>query len=185
MNNVIYAAIYFCVTLGAFLLGKYVFPKATQYGTNILENLEKMDMISKWADKFVVWAREFMKSKTGEEKMAAVVDELKEIADEAGLNMTEDQLKAIAQSAYEAMKAGEAANAATPLEAVTATPETTVVINTGTAAIATDNVPEDALKENPDGTVNVYDSAGKKVGTMPKEEAEAAASNVSAVVIEK
>ena len=40
MNNVIYAAIYFCVTLGAFLLGKYVFPKATQYGTNILENLE-------------------------------------------------------------------------------------------------------------------------------------------------
>ena len=61
----------------------------------------------------------------------------------------------------------------------------TVVINTGTAAIATDKVPQDALKENPDGTVNVYDSAGKKVGTMPKEEAEAAASNVSAVVVEQ
>ena len=142
-------------------------------------------MLSDWAAEFVVWAREFLKSKTGEEKMAAVVDKLKEIADEAGLNVTEDQLKAIAQSAYEAMKAGETATAVTPLEAVTATPAATVVINTGTAAIATDNVPEDALKENPDGTVNVYDSAGKKVGTMPKEEAEAAASNVSAVVVEQ
>ena len=83
------------------------------------------------------------------------------------------------------MKAGEAATAVTPLEAVTATPAATVVINTGTAAIATDNVPADALEENPDGTVNVYDGAGNKVGTMPKEEAEAAASNVSAVVIEQ
>lgn len=42
-----------------------------------------------------------------EEKMAAVVKQLKEVADEAGLEVTEDQLKAIAQSAYNAMKAGE------------------------------------------------------------------------------
>lgn len=179
MNNVIYAAIYFGVTLGAFLLGKYVFPKVPQTVT------DKLASLSAWAAEFVVWAREFMKSKTGEEKMAAVVDKLKEIADEAGLNVTEDQLKAIAQSAYEAMKAGEAATAVAPLEAITATPAATVVINTGTAAIATDKVPEDALEENPDGTVNVYDAAGNKVGTMPKEEAEAAASNVSAVVIEQ
>lgn len=179
MNNVIFAAVYFAVTLAAFLLGKYVFPKVPQTVT------DKLVMLSDWAAEFVVWAREFLKSKTGEEKMAAVVDKLKEIADEAGLNVTEDQLKAITQSAYEAMKAGEAATAVTPLEAVTATPAATVVINTGTAAIATDNVPADALEENPDGTVNVYDAAGNKVGTMPKEEAEAAASNVSAVVIEQ
>lgn len=179
MNNVIFAAVYFGVTLAAFLLGKYVFPKVPQTVT------DKLVMLSDWATEFVVWAREFLKSKTGEEKMAAVVDKLKEIADEAGLNVTEDQLKAIAQSAYEAMKAGEAATTVTPLEAVTATPAATVVINTGTAAIATDKVPQDALKENPDGTVNVYDSAGKKVGAMPKEEAEAAASNVSAVVVEQ
>ncbi len=49
------------------------------------------------------------KDKTGEEKMAAVVEQLKKIADEAGLNVTEDQLKAIAQTAYNAMKAGEKA----------------------------------------------------------------------------
>lgn len=176
MNNVIYAAIYFGVTLAAFLLGKYVFPKVPQTVT------EKLASLSAWAAEFVVWAREFMKSKTGEEKMTAVVDKLKEIADEAGLNVTEDQLKAIAQSAYEAMKAGEAT---APLEAVTAVPAATVVINAGTAAVATDNVPADALEDNPDGTVNVYDAAGNKVGTMPKEEAETAAGNVSAVVIEQ
>lgn len=130
MNNVIFAAVYFSVTLAAFLLGKYVFPKVPQTVT------DKLVMLSDWAAEFVVWAREFLKSKTGEEKMAAVVDKLKEIADEAGLNVTEDQLKAIAQSAYEAMKAGEAT---APLEAVAAVPAATVVINAGTAAVATDN----------------------------------------------
>lgn len=100
MNNVIFAAVYFGVTLAAFLLGKYVFPKVPQTVT------DKLVMLSDWAAEFVVWAREFLKLKTGEEKMTAVVDKLKEIADEAGLNVTEDQLKAIAQSAYEAMKAG-------------------------------------------------------------------------------
>ena len=79
--------------------------------------------------------------------MAAVVEQLKKIADEAGLNVTEDQLKAIAQTAYNAMKAGEKeSNTAEPLEALTATPAATVVINTTApvtttekVAIATDN----------------------------------------------
>lgn len=160
MNNVIYAAVYFGVTLAAFLLGKYVFAKVPQTVT------DKLAALSAWATKFVVWAREFKKSQTGEEKMAAVVEKLKEIAEERGINVTEDQLKAIAQSAYESMKAGEIA--AKPLETVAAT----VTINTtGTVSTVTDNVPADA--------------AGNKVGTMPKEEAETAASNVSDVVVEQ
>lgn len=36
----------------------------------------------------------------------------------------------------------------------------------------TDNVPEGALEGNPDGSVNVYNEAGEKVGTMTAEEAE-------------
>ena len=99
MNEVIYAAVYFAVTLGAFLLGKYVFPNIPQTVTN------KLAELSEWAAKFVEWAKEFKKDKTGAEKMAAVVEQLKKIADEAGLDVTEDQLKAIAQTAYNAMKA--------------------------------------------------------------------------------
>lgn len=145
MNEVIYAAVYFAVTLGAFLLGKYVFPNIPKTVT------DKLGELSEWAAKFVEWAKEFKKDKTGEEKMAAVVEQLKKIADEAGLNVTEDQLKAIAQTAYNAMKAGEKESTAEPLEALTATPAATVVINTTApvtttekVAIATDNVPEGA-----------------------------------------
>ena len=100
MDNVIYAAVYFAVTLGAFLIGKYVCP-------NIPKSVaDKLGELSEWAAKFVEWSKEFKKDKTGEEKMAAVVEQLKKLADEAGLNVTEDQLKAIAQTAYNAMKAG-------------------------------------------------------------------------------
>lgn len=186
MNEVIYAAVYFAVTLGAFLLGKYVFPNIPKTVTN------KLAELSEWAAKFVEWAKEFKKDKTGEEKMAAVVEQLKKIADEAGLNVTEDQLKAIAQTAYNAMKAGEKESTAEPLEALTATPAATVVINTTApvtttekVAIATDNVPEGATETNADGTVNLYDAAGNITGSVTKEEAEKMAAAITKIVDEE
>ena len=148
MNDVIYAALYFGITLGAFLLGKFVFPEVPQTVT------DKLTELSKWAAKFVEWAKEFKKDKTGEEKMAAVVEQLKKIAEEAGLDVTEEQLKAIAQAAYNAMKAGEKEH------------------ETGVEATLTDDVPEGATETNADGTVNVYDAAGNIVGTIKEEEAE-------------
>lgn len=66
MDNVIYAAVYFAVTLGAFLIGKYVCPNIPKTVT------DKLGELSEWAAKFVEWAKEFKKDKTGEEKMAAV-----------------------------------------------------------------------------------------------------------------
>ena len=93
------------------------------------------------------------------------------------------------------MKAGEAAapiqEALVPETATT--PAATVIINTAAAkvtapervAVATDDVPEGALDENQDGTVNVYDENGQKAGTMPKEEAEAMAVGVEVIVEEK
>ena len=177
MDNVIYAAVYFAVTLGAFLLGKYVFPNIPKTVT------DKLGELSEWAAKFVEWAKEFKKGQTGEEKMAAVVEQLKKIADEAGLNVTEEQLKAIAQTAYNAIKAGEKESAtAEPLAAV---PAATVVINTEKVAVATDNVPEGATEVNADGTVNIYDAAGNITGCIPKEEAEKMAAAVTKIVDEK
>lgn len=101
MKEIIVLAAQLGVAVAAFVVGKYVFP-------NLPKNaVDKLATLSQWAAKFVEWAKEFMKQKTGEEKMAEVVKQLKKIADEAGLEVTEDQLKAIAQSAYNAMKAGE------------------------------------------------------------------------------
>lgn len=141
MDHVIYAAVYFGVTLGAFLLGKYVFPNIPQSVT------DKLGELSKWAEKFVEWAKEFKKGQTGEEKMAAVVEQLKKIADEAGLNVTEEQLRAIAQAAYNAMKAGEKESTAEQQAVAAAVPAATVVINTmEKVAVATDDVPEGATE---------------------------------------
>lgn len=187
MDNIIVLAIQLAVAVAAFALGKYVFP-------NIPKSVsKKLQELSGWAEQFVIWAREFMKSASGKEKMDKVVEQLKKIADEAGLKVTEEQLRAIAQTAYEAMIAGEKENnTAEPPEALTATPTATVVINTTApvtttekVAIATDNVPEGATETNADGTVNLYDAAGNITGSVTNEEVEKMAAEVTKIVDEE
>ena len=178
-KEVIFSIIYCLVTVGAFCAGKFIFPKIPA------SVKDKLVDLAEWAAKFVVWAREFLKTESGEKKMAAVVEQLKQIAAEAGIEVTEEQLKAIAQTAYEAMKAGEAeAQPGQLLETAAITPGATVVINTGAAAVATDKVPDGALQKNPDGTVIAYDADGNKVGTVSAETAEEAARNVGVVITE-
>lgn len=186
-KEVIFSIIYCLVTVGAFCAGKYIFPKIPA------SVKDKLTDLAEWAAKFVVWAREFLKTESGEKKMAAVVEQLKAIAQEAGLDVTEDQLKAIAQTAYEAMKAGEV-EADTGAEIATYNKigqrevekgsTVNIYAGPGTVAVATDKVPDGALQTNPDGTVNVYDEAGNKVGTISEEEAEKAARNVGIVITE-
>ena len=183
MKEIIVLAAQLGITVAAFIVGKYVFPNLPNNAT------DKLATLSQCAAKFV----EFMKKQTGEEKMAAVVKQLKKIADEAGLEVTEDQLKAIAQSAYNAMKAGEKEaekdNATYykvgQREAAKGSTVNIYTGYTGTTAVATNNVPDGALDENPDGSVNVYNEAGEKVGTISAEEAEAAEQNVEKIVIEE
>ena len=193
MNDIIILAVQLGITVAAFVVGKYVFP-------NLPKNVtDKLTTLSQWAAQFVVWAKEFMKKQTGEEKRAAVVEKLKEIADEAGIEVTEDQLRAIAQSAYNAMKAGEKEAGDAAGEALAtyykigqreAAKGSTVNIYTGTApaevkkAVATDEVPEGALEDNEDGTVNVYDADGNKTGTIPAKEAAEAAKGVTHIEVE-
>ena len=199
MENIIFNAVLLLISIGGFLLGKFVFP-------NVPKSVaDKLRQLAAWADKFVVWAREFRKQDSGTAKMEMVVEQLKAVAKEAGWNVTEDQLRAIAQAAYENMMKG-AAEAQQPQEIAQAASTaryyeigrrkfaeaSTVVINVpgGSAAVsvpgvavATDNVPEGALEPNPDGSVNAYDEAGLKVGTVDAATAEAAA-GVDVVIVE-
>ena len=193
MENIIFNAVLLLISIGGFLLGKYVFPNVPKSVS------DKLRQLAAWADKFVVWAREFRKQDSGHDKMEMVVEQLKAVAKEAGWDVTEDQLRAIAQTAYENMMAGAAA-AQQPQEAAQGAntaryyeigqrkfaEASTVVINVpgGSAAVATDNVPEGALEPNPDGSVNAYDEAGLKVGTVDAATAEAAATGVDAVIVE-
>lgn len=200
MENIIFNAVLLLISISGFLLGKYVFPNVPKSVS------DKLRQLAAWADKFVVWAREFRKQDSGHDKMEMVVEQLKAVAKEAGWDVTEDQLRAIAQTAYENMMAG-AAEAQQPQEAAQGAntaryyeigqrkfaEASTVVINVpgGSAAVAapgaavaTDNVPEGALEPNPDGSVNAYDEAGLKVGTVDAATAEAAATGVDAVIVE-
>ena len=198
MENIIYNAVLLLISIGGFLLGKFIFP-------NVPKSVaDKLRQLAAWADKFVVWAREFKKADSGHDKMEMVVEQLKAVAKEAGWDVTEDQLRAIAQAAYENMMKGAAEAQQTQEPALGASAAryyeigerkfaeaSTVVINMPGAAaenaprvaVATDNVPEGALEPNPDGSVNAYDEAGLKVGTVDAATAEAAA-GVDAVIVE-
>lgn len=52
-------------------------------------------------------------------------------------------------------------------------------------AIATNNIPEDALVVNKDGSINVYNEAGKKVGSVLQTIAEALTKDIVKVEIDK
>ena len=196
MENIIFNAVLLLISIGGFLLGKFVFP-------NVPKSVaDKLRQLAAWADKFVVWAREFRKQDSGPAKMEMVVEQLKAVAKEAGWDVTEDQLRAIAQAAYENMMKGaeEAQQTQEAAQAASAAryyeigqrkyaEASTVVINVPGpvagapgVAVATDNVPEGALEPNPDGSVNAYDEAGLKVGTVDAATAEAAAGVDVAVV---
>lgn len=101
MENIIYLGVQFGFAVVFFLAGRYVLPNVTP------AVVDKLALLSGWAAKFVAWAKEFKQDKTGQEKMAAVVAELAKIAEKAGIEVTQEQLEAIAQTAYNAMKAGE------------------------------------------------------------------------------
>lgn len=111
------------VTILAFVLGKYVFPKIPQ--ETIDQVTSKVNLIINYADKFVSWAKEFCKDKTGPEKMDEVVKQLTGIAERYNIDITEDEIRAIAQKAYDAMIAGEkAADAAAQGTVLTVLPAT-------------------------------------------------------------
>ena len=189
-NKIVFLILELVVAVIAFLFGKYAVPKADNLkNSTAFGNVNKLEQ---WASKFVRWAREFMSERSGKAKMKKVTEMLKEVAAEVGIDVSDEKLQAIIQTAYEEMIAGMESVTldAGVLEAKEAIMPQNLSIHiempkNENVAVATDNVPDGALEENPDGTVNVYDDAGKKVGTISKEEAEEAASNVSGIVVEE
>lgn len=86
------------ILIAAFVVGKYIIPNIS---SNAMENF---NLIMKYAETFVAFAKQFMHANTGEEKMEKVVSMLREIAVKYGIDITDEELTAIAQKAYNAMK---------------------------------------------------------------------------------
>lgn len=97
MENILFLTAQLIVAVVAFLIGKYVMPSVPK---------DTLSTLSQWAYVFVRGARKFLVSKTGAEKMDTVVAQLMDVALDLGIYVTEDQIRAIAQAAYDSMKAG-------------------------------------------------------------------------------
>ena len=93
------------IIIGAsYCVGRYLLPKMS---VETLDSVRaKIDILITYADNLVIWARKFMDGSRGAEKMAAVVGQLRVVAQRYGIETTDQELTAIAQAAYESMQAG-------------------------------------------------------------------------------
>lgn len=71
---------------------------------NTQDILNKTNLIMQYAGAFVSWAKQFQSSLSGNEKMNMVVEKLIEVADKNDIDISELEIKAIAQQAYDFMK---------------------------------------------------------------------------------
>ena len=69
---------------------------------------DELDRVSFWAKQFVLKAQQVMWAKTGEERKGYVMEALTEIAKEAKIKITAEQLDAIVEAAVKTMKMSDA-----------------------------------------------------------------------------
>ena len=69
------------LAIGSFLAGRYLLPK---YKTNIGTAVTQFELILKYAESFVAYARQFLNS-SGKDKMDDVVKKLQAICDKEGI----------------------------------------------------------------------------------------------------
>ena len=95
MGDIIYFGIMLAISILSFVMGKFVFPKIPN---------DNMEIIEKWAIKIVHFCRQFLAGEEGEKKMDKAVSLLDQIQHKYDMNLTEEELKAIIQYAYDKMK---------------------------------------------------------------------------------
>lgn len=71
---------------------------------NITELESKIALITNYAEAFISWAKQFMKDDKGPVKMDEVVSKLIIISERYNLDITEDEIRAIAQRTYDRIK---------------------------------------------------------------------------------
>lgn len=95
------------VSILFFLLGKYVFPQAADAINGALGLLESYPLLMKWGEAACQYIKQYFDALSGEEKNKKAAEIIMELAKQAGIEMTEEQARSIAQAAYAAMKRGE------------------------------------------------------------------------------
>lgn len=102
MNQIIYLVIQLVLMIIAYVLGKYVTPKLVTNKT--------IAVLSEWAYKLVVSAKRIFEDGEGEVKREYVTKAIKAICKKCNISLTEEQIRALIEDAYELMKQTEKEN---------------------------------------------------------------------------
>lgn len=100
-NQIIAVALQLLIAGISFCIGKFLLPRLPKETAAAIQ--DKLNLIATYATQYVNWADRFMEGAKGTEKMSAVVGILKEIAARNGFQASDQDLTAIAQTAYEKM----------------------------------------------------------------------------------
>lgn len=95
------------ILICAFLIGKYVLPGTSNAVKQMMNVLSAYPMLMKWGMAACQYIKQYFDAMSGEEKNKKAAEIIMQIAAQAGINISEEQARAIAQAAYEAMKRGE------------------------------------------------------------------------------
>lgn len=100
-NDMVVLLLQVVILVGGYFVGKYI-PQ-----DKVEKSKKELELITNYADSFVRLAREFMKDEPGAIKMSAVVSKLSDVCIRNNIDMSETDLKAITQNAYDMMKSLE------------------------------------------------------------------------------
>lgn len=120
MSNQVIEILTFVVLVAYVAFDKLVLPKidsstiksATDTVTTAVDLAQKLDILFKMANQFVILAKKEMTDATGEEKRDWVIEKLKKICEGLDIVLDEDSLKAINEGAYTEMKKSESTEVA-------------------------------------------------------------------------
>lgn len=104
------STIFFIIEL-IFIIAAFIIGKLQNNGTIQPETIDqlanKFYLFTTYADALIMWAKQFLKDSTGPEKMETVVEKLKNIAAGYNITISEDEIRAIAQKEYDALKSAD------------------------------------------------------------------------------
>lgn len=130
-NNVIYYLLLFLFALGGWLLKAYVFPTIKSIGEL---DPDTLDGLAKWALKLCRAAKNMVDSlSSSEQRRQWVMDQLDALSKKAGLNLTEEEKRALLEAAYDEMNATDATDQAAAVIAHTALNGEAIRIEAGLA----------------------------------------------------
>lgn len=98
MESIVYLITWIIIVIALVIVNK------TLGADSAKDIVMKTSLIIQYAEAFVSWARQFKSNLSGNEKMDVVIEKLTNVADKHDIDISEDEIRAIAQKAYDTMK---------------------------------------------------------------------------------